>query len=195
MALGGIVRGKIVTLRTPREADLPVFARWMADMRVRRMGRIWHEPAMPATWKERLAEEAKNERFVLWTIEQGGEPVGLVRIQISVGLERLPGAHLEQLIVDPERWRQGIGWDAALALHRYLFDYVDVQRVGSRQHSDNAGAMRIAERLGYVEFAHGHDAFYHDGRCSDESWILIERSTWDERFPSEREYEPVGSES
>jgi len=159
------------------------------------MGRIWHEPAMPATWKERLTEQSKNERYVLWTIERNGEAVGLVRIQISVGLEHAPGAHLEQFIVDPERWRGGIGWDAAFALHRYLFDYLDVQRVGTALHSDNTAALRIAERLGYVEFAHGHDVYYRDGGYSDESWVIIERPAWEERFASEREYEyeSVGS--
>jgi RimJ/RimL family protein N-acetyltransferase len=193
VALGGIIRGKITTLRTPTEADLATYARWMADMRVRRGGRIWHEPAMPATWKERFAEQAKHERSVLWTIERDGEPAGLVRVEVSTGVEHAPGANIEQFIVDPDRWRSGIGWDAALALHRYFFDYLDLQRVNATLHSDNAAAMRIAERLGYVEFAHGHDVHYRDGGYVDESWMIIERSAWEHRFSSEREYEPVTS--
>src|SRR4030081_1118652 len=54
MALGGIIRGKRTTLRIPTEEDLPAYSRWMADLRVRRISPVWHEPAMPATWKERL---------------------------------------------------------------------------------------------------------------------------------------------
>jgi RimJ/RimL family protein N-acetyltransferase len=192
MALGGIVRGKKSTLRAPIEADLPVFARWMADMRVRRMGRIWHEPAMPATWKERLTEQAKSERSVMWTAEQDGAAVGLVRIDLHVGVEHPAGASVEQLIVDPDRWRSGIGWDMALALHRYLFDYLDLERVGVALHADNAAALRIAQRLGYAEFAHGHDVYYRDGAYVDELAMFVERTTWHERFVGEREYEPMG---
>ena len=49
MALGGIVKGNRTVLRPPQETDLVAYARWMADMRVRRLSRVWHEPAMPAT--------------------------------------------------------------------------------------------------------------------------------------------------
>ena len=54
MALGGTIRGKTTTLRLPTDADLETYNDWMADMRVRRAHRVWNEPAMPATWKERL---------------------------------------------------------------------------------------------------------------------------------------------
>ncbi len=189
MALGGIIRGRRTTLRTPTESDLPGYARWMADLRVRRAGRIWHEPAMPATWKERLAEQTKEPRSVLWSIDADGQLAGLVRIEVGSGVEAVPHAHISHFIIDPDQWRKGIGWDAALAFHRYLFDYLDLKRVGTELHADNVAALRIAERLGYKEFAHGHDAYYRDGACADVTWILMERSAWDERYgASEREY-------
>src|SRR5690348_18023978 len=77
MALGGIIRGKTTMLRTPVEADLASFNRWMADLRVRHATRIWHEPAMPATWKERFAEQTKSENAVLWSIDSGDALAGL----------------------------------------------------------------------------------------------------------------------
>ena len=42
MALGGTIRGKRTTLRTPTEDDLAGYNRWMADMRVRHLARVWH---------------------------------------------------------------------------------------------------------------------------------------------------------
>ena len=76
MALGGTIRGKMTTLRLPAEADLEAYNRWMADMRVRRAHRVWHEPAMPATWKERFKETAKDKMGVLWSIDGDGRLVG-----------------------------------------------------------------------------------------------------------------------
>jgi RimJ/RimL family protein N-acetyltransferase len=193
MALGGIVRGKRTTLRTPIEEDLPAYNRWMADMRVRRVSDVWHQPAMPATWKDRLKEQAKEQRVVLWSIETDGRLIGLARARLG-GVESPPGADLQHFVIDPEEWRKGYGWDAALALHRYFFDYLDLKRSATKLRADNAGALRIAERLGYIEFGRGHEAHYRDGGYVDDVWMLIERATWDERWArSEREYAPLGS--
>jgi RimJ/RimL family protein N-acetyltransferase len=193
MAFGGVIRGKRTTLRTPTEDDLAAYSRWMADMRVRRASRIWHEPAMPATWKERLKEQAKEQRAVLWSIETEGRLIGLVRARVG-GLESPPAANLQHFIIDPDEWRKGYGWDAALALHRYFFDYLDLKRAGTELRADNVPALRIAEKLGYTEFGRGHQVYYRDGSYVDESWILMERAVWDERFgKTEREYVPFGS--
>ena len=193
MALGGIVRGKRTTLRTPTEDDLSAYSRWMADMRVRRAAGVWHQPAMPATWKERLKEQAKEQRSVLWSIDADGRLVGLARARVG-GVESAPSAHLQHFIIDPDQWRKGYGWDAALALHRYFFDYLDLKRSGIELRADNVAALRIAERLGYTEFGRGHQVHYRDGSYVDESWLLMERAAWDERFgKTEREYVPFGS--
>ncbi len=192
MALGGIVRGTTTTLRTPTEDDLRAIAGWMADMRVRHATRVWHEPAMPATWKERLTEQTKEKDSVLWAIEAETRLVGLARV--SWGWEpRRDTSHIEHFLIAPDEWRKGFGGDAALALHRYLFDYLDLRRVSIEIHADVAGARRIAERLGYVEYAHGHDVFYRDGALVDELSLLMERATWDERWGgAHREYAPLG---
>jgi len=193
MALGGIIRGKRTTLRPPTEEDLPAYSRWMADMRVRRAGPIWHEPAMPATWKERLKDQAKEQRVVLWSIEADGRLIGLARARLG-GLEGPPGVNPQHFILDPEEWRKGYGWDAALALHRYFFDYLDLKRSGFELRADNVAALRIAEKLGYTEFGRGHQVHYRDGAYVDEVWLVMQRETWDERFgKTEREYAPLGT--
>lgn len=193
MALGGIVRGTSTTLRTPTEDEIPALARWMADMRVRRTSRVWGEPAMPATWKERFTEQTKDKGTVLWAIDAGETLVGLARV--SWGWEpRRDTAHLAHFVIDPEHWHRGHGSDAALALHRYLFDYLDLRRVTLELHGDNAHALRIAERLGYVEYGRGHDAHYRDGGYTDQVQLLMERGTWDERWgATHREYAPLES--
>jgi RimJ/RimL family protein N-acetyltransferase len=190
MALGGIVKGKRTTLRTPTEDDLASFNRWMADMRVRRLHRVWHEPAMPATWKERLTEQTKDKDTILWAIDADGRLVGLLRF--TFGWDNRQRGWIDQLVIDPEDWRKGHASDAALAVHRYLFDYLDMQRVSTTVRADNAAARRIAEKLGYIEFGCGHDVFYRDGGYVDEVWLLMERATWDERWAAEREYAPMG---
>ena len=186
MALGGIVKGKKTTLRTPVEGDLAAYNRWMADMRVRHATRIWHEPAMPATWKDRFTEQWKDKDAVLWSIDANEKLVGLLRFEFSWN-ERNSG-WVDQFVIDPEAWRTGIGTDVAIALHRYLFDYLDLRRVNTTIRADNAAAAKIAARLGYSEFARGSEVFYRDGGYVGEVWLLCERAAWDQRFPDEHEY-------
>lgn len=192
MALGGTIRGKKTILRVPVEADLESYNRWMADMRVRRAHNVWHEPAMPATWKERFKEVAKEKNAVLWSMEADGKLIGLAAGSMwSMG----SGFTLDHLVVDPDQWRAGYGWDAALALHRYLFDYLDLRRSGVEVRADNAAALRIAQKLGYAEYARGHDVYYRDGSYVDQVQLLLDKDIWQERWTAEREYAPLAADA
>src|SRR2546421_7627602 len=108
MALGGTIRGKKTSLRLPVEADLETYNRWMADIRVRRAHHVWHEPAMPATWKERFKEVAKEQKAVLWSIEVDERLIGLA-LGLVWGMGN--GFELRQLVIDPDEWRKGYGSD------------------------------------------------------------------------------------
>jgi RimJ/RimL family protein N-acetyltransferase len=191
MGLGGIVKGKRTVLRTPVEADLAAYNQWMADLRVRHLGRPWQEPAMPATWKERLTEENKEKNGALWSIDADGVLVGLARVGFGWEPHR-DGAHISSFVIDPDRWRKGYGYDGALALHRFLFDYTDLRRVTVNFSVESTGAARIAERLGYTEFARKHAAHYRDGAYVDEAEYVLFHEKWNERFGAEREYAPLG---
>jgi RimJ/RimL family protein N-acetyltransferase len=164
----------------------------MADMRVRRAHRVWYEPAMPATWKERFKEIAKDKQSVLWSIDASEKLVGFAVGHVwTMG----NGFDLTQFVIAPDRWRQGLGFDAALALHRYVFDYLDLRLTTADVRADNTAARRIADRLGYTEFAHGHEVHYRDGAYVDELKIRMDKETWQERWSAEREYPPLAADA
>jgi RimJ/RimL family protein N-acetyltransferase len=190
MALGGTIRGKKTTLRLPAEPDLETYNRWMADMRVRRAHSVWHEPAMPATWKERFKEIAKDKQIVLWSIDASDTLVGFAVGHLwSMG----NGFDINQFVIDPDEWHKGNGADAALALHRYLFDYLDLRLVTADLRADNTAALKIATKLGYTEYAHGHEVHYRDGAYVDELKLRMEKETWHDRWDAEREYPPLAA--
>jgi RimJ/RimL family protein N-acetyltransferase len=194
MALGGTIRGKITTLRLPVETDLDAYNGWMADMHLRRAHSVWHEPAMPATWKERLKETAKDKMGVLWSIDVAGRLIGLAAGSFWSPTE--PGFTVRQLVIDPDEWHKGYGFDAGLALHRYLFDYLDLRRSAVEIRADNSAALRIATRLGYVEYARGHEVHYRDGAYVDEVQLMMAKEAWHERWgATEREYAPLAAEA
>jgi RimJ/RimL family protein N-acetyltransferase len=186
---GGIVRGKRTALRTPREDDLALVNALMADTRIRREGQIWAEPATPATWKERLKEAAREQNAVLWTIDAGAERIGFARVSWHSDAGH---CDLRQLVIEPDHWGKGFGTDAATALHRYLFDYMDKRVCAVELPADNARALRLADRLGFVEFGRGHRVYYRDGGYTDKIYLRFDREAWEERWGrTEREYEPL----
>ncbi len=125
---------------------------------------------------------------MLWTVEAEGRPVGTVRVGLG---QHRSLARIQHFVLDADVWGRGLGSDAALALHRYLFDYLDRQRCHVELVADNARALRIAEKLGYREFGRGHDVYYRDGAYADDVWLRFDRAVWDERWgATEREYEP-----
>lgn len=193
---GGTVRGTLTTLRLPVDADLALHQRWAADMRVRRAGPIgrWHEPAATATWKERWTEQAKDKADVLWSIAAGGATVGYARIHFD-GAPRAEIVSLEQFVIDPDHERKGYGWDAALTLHRWIFDIMDLRMAATdRIAADDLGRQRILEKLGYARFGHGHAVYYRDGAYVDQYLYQMDKDTWNERWPNEREYAPLADE-
>lgn len=193
MALGGTIRGKKMTLRLPVEADLDTYNRWMADMRARRAHSVWHEPAMPATWKDRFKEIAKDKMSVLWSIDAKDRLIGFAAGNFWSPTQ--PGFTLRQFLIDPDEWREGFGFDAALALHRYLFDYLNLPRCGGEVRADNAAALRIADRLGYEEYARGHEVYFRDGAYVDEIQLFMDLDTWNQRWATEREYAPLAADA
>jgi RimJ/RimL family protein N-acetyltransferase len=180
----------------PEERDLDAHRRWAADMRVRRAGPVgrWHEPAATATWKERWTEQAKDKTSVLWSIAAGDELVGYARIRFE-GAPHADSITILQFVIDPDRERAGYGWDAALALHRWAFDFMNLRlTVIDRIAADDIGRQRILERLGYDRFGHGHAVYYRGGAYVDQYLYQLEREAWRERWPDEREYPPLGDE-
>ena len=45
-----------------------------------------------------------------------------------------------------------------------------------------------------VRFGHGHGVYYRDGAYVDQYLYQMDRDTWNERWPGEREYPPLGDE-
>ena len=194
--LGGTVRGKRTTLRIPVEADLAAHARWAADLRLRRggPGATWGTAVAPATWKERFTEQAKDRGTVLWSIESDGELVGSALLNYDGGANA-DTVGIRHFLIDPARWHAGLGWDAALALHRWIFDFMDLRLAYAILPADNTYAIRILERLGHERFGLGHAVYYRDGAYADQDHRIMSIDTWRERWSAEREYEPLPPEA
>lgn len=188
------MRGKRTALRLPVEADLVAHARWATDLRLRRggPGATWGIAVAAATWKERFVEQAKDRGSVLWSIDDAeGALVGSVLVTFDGGATA-DTVGLRHFLIDPDRWHRGLGWDAALALHRWIFDFMDLRLAYTILPADSVHAIRILDRLGHESFGLGHAVYYRDGAYADQAHRIMSKDTWKERWgATEREYEPL----
>ena len=185
--LGGTVRGTRATLRTTTESDLGDHLRWHADPELTQWMAQRPTPVSLEQRKEWLKETAKDHGLVHWELEAAGAHVGYCAVRLMFP-PMADAWSLQTLFVAPEARQKGFGGDAVRALHRYLVDYLGLVSGDVWLYRDDAVGRRLFEGLGYLEYAHGHDVFYREGRYWDDWRGLLRAETFRARFPHELEY-------
>jgi len=183
--LGGTVRGQQVRLRTTTEADLEAHLRWHADPELTKWMTRRPAPQSLDQRKEWLKETAKERDLIHWEIAQDDQHIGYCDARRRW---RADSWAIETFFLAPEARGRGLGGDAGRALHRYLIDHAGLDQAELWLYRDDAGGRRLFEALGYVEYAHGHDAFYRDGRWWDDWRGALAAEEFQRRFPDEIEY-------
>jgi RimJ/RimL family protein N-acetyltransferase len=189
--LGGIVRGKRVTLRTTTEADLTDHLRWHADAEATAWMPERPRPQSLDQRKEWLKEIGKDESQTHYEIAEGDSHIGYCSFKVEwPRTDRIWS--MGTLFLAPEARGRGLGADAARALHRFAIDYHGLERGDVWLYRDDVRGRRLFESLGYVEYAHGHEVFYREGRYWDDWRAYLEDREFRRRFPEEREYPERG---
>ena len=159
--------GELVTLRTMEPRDAEAQHRWFQDPDVTRYLGVRY-PLSLAAIETRLqgAEEPTfaNPRFAVDRADTG-EPVGYVALR-DVTPESRTG-ELDLVIGERSAWGRGIGTDATRTICRYGFDKLGMHRVHLWVFTENAPAIRVYEKAGFVREGVARDRFYKHGRWHD----------------------------
>ena len=181
------MRGARVTLRTTTEADLADHLRWHADAALTAWMPERPRPQSLDQRKEWLKETAKDRANTHFEIAEGDAHVGFCSyMYMWPPLARM--WTVRTFFLAPEARGRGLGLDAARALHRFLVDYHGLERGDAWLYRDDVAGRGLLAALGYVEYAHGHDVFYREGRYWDDWRGYLDASEFRRRFPEEREY-------
>lgn len=88
------------------------------------------------------------------------------------------------VIYEPENWGLGIGYQALGLWSEYLLASMPhIARLDLRTWSGNAGMMRLAQKLGYLEEARFRKARIVGGRYYDALGYGVLREEWTLRYP------------
>jgi RimJ/RimL family protein N-acetyltransferase len=150
-----ILRGELTTLRPIAKEDLERLHRWLNDPDVMQW---WDGRDHPATFdrvearfrKSIEGSDRESHRFMI-DVEKDGRTHTIGMMQHGKMHPRARNVQIDVLIGDTGFRDAGYGTDALRVLLKHLFEDVKAHRVWHTIRSANAGAMRAAEKIGFVK--------------------------------------------
>ncbi len=172
-----VLRGKKTILRPMRMSEAGMLFKWIGDPRINRylttvppktlaQERAWLKKAMHSKTAHYFVIERKDTK----------EPIGTMSIQQidKVNRKALTGA----FIALPKYWGKGYGSDAKMALLKFAFLKLKLNRVESHAFASNLRSRRYNQKCGYkVEGFLRQNVFVH-GRYIDDWMLAVLKKDW-----------------
>lgn len=179
---GPIIHGETVTLQPPSAEMIPLYCRWLADMKVTRYIHLTFPPSpeMEVEWLDRIA---RSESDIVWTIAVGGRPIG------SIGLHGIDWKNRQAttgiMIGERTEWGKGYASEAMRLRTRFAFEEMGLEKLMTEVISENRGSIRALEKAGYKQCGVRRKHRFRHGRWYDvwlaevlrEDWLAIIDST------------------
>lgn len=165
------VLGERVRLRAMEPADAEALWRWNHDPEVMRWMDAGYAQTLARvrTWLEGRERNAYGD--VLFGVDAPAEPAAGWRL---IGLVRLSGAEpetgcaeLDVYLGEKDFWGEGFGTDAVRTVCRYAFEAMRLHKVTLTVVTENAAALQVYRRVGFVEEGRLREVFRREGRWLD----------------------------
>jgi RimJ/RimL family protein N-acetyltransferase len=161
-----MLRGKSITLRPVRDADLDQLYSFHIDIDNR--GDYFPRGL--------LAQPAFQKQFQdtgFWSQDEGmlvivsPDDALLGHIEFFKTVNYLDEYELSYQVYAPEHRGKGVATEAVQLLVRYLFETKRVNRIRLVIHPDNVASRRLAEKCGFRREGTARGAWYHKGKHQD----------------------------
>lgn len=143
------IKGKIVTLRAIEKEDLELMKDMLNDYELEKLVVGWAFPIskyQQETWYQSNINNNTNFRFIIETSEK--EAVGLATLT-DIDWKNRKATHGIKLALSKNRTR-GLGTDAVMALMRYAFDELQLNRLDGSILDYNVGSKKLyCDRCGW----------------------------------------------
>ncbi len=177
-----MLMGDRITLRTPTEDDVPVLYEQIYGKEFTEWKKFDapYFPLEPVTLEQYRESMDKRINYTdiptQMVIEYNGRVIGVV----SFYWEHKATRWLEVgvVIFSPENWSGGLGTEALTLWIDFLFNQLDIARVGLTTWSGNPRMMRCAEKLGMQLEGRMRKCRYYNGVYYDSIRMGILRDEW-----------------
>ncbi len=170
-----MIEGELVRLRAPERGDLPIFVKWINDPEVTEF--LQFEPPMSIEdeeiWFQHMTM-SKDRTFAIETKE--GRLIGNIGLMDFDWRNRKTDIGI--MIGEKDLWSHGYGTDAMKVLLRYLFEELNMNRVGLYTDVDNHRALRSYEKCGFTREGVVRQYRFKDGKYLDSVHMSILQQEW-----------------
>ena len=161
------IQGKHVTLRAVEQEDVPLLHKWANDPEIWYMLGGWHFPCnLESTqkWFESLRSDHLNQRFVIDTPDLG--VIGSANL-VDIDWKNRTAFH-GMMLGDKEIRGKGFGVDSVMAVMKYAFEELDLERLDGSMIEYNAASLKLyLDKCGWKE----------EGR--QRAWYFRQNRRWD----------------
>lgn len=160
------IQGKIVTLRAITKDDLSMICDMFNDPELENLVVGWAFPLsyeQQVEWFEKHKNDTNDFRFVIETKEKGA--VGIATLT-DIDWKNRRATHGMKLANKSNRTK-GIGTDAVMAMMRYAFDELGLNRLDSSLFDFNEPAKNLLKKCGWVEEGVRREYIYKRGKWRD----------------------------
>ena len=171
------ILGRRVVLRALEEADAPLLHAWSNDPGLWHGLGGWHFPTAPAATRAWIAAQSAaspDQRFAV-TLE--GALLGTANL-VEIDWKNRHAHH--GMMIGPGAQRgQGIGTDTIMAVMRYAFDELGLERLdGSIIEHNEASRRAYVDRCGWVVEGRQRRWFHRGGRFWDRIIVGVTREDY-----------------
>lgn len=156
------IKGKMVTLRAVDYQDMDFMRRMLNDPEIEGLVVGWSFPissAQQEQWFSSAIQDNCNQRFVIETPNDGE-----VGIYVLSDIDWKNRVACTAIKLANSRYRnKGIGTDAAMAVMRYAFDELNLNRLSATWFEENTPSQKLHLRCGYQVEGCVRDCVYKNG--------------------------------
>ncbi|MGG7151286.1 GNAT family N-acetyltransferase [Clostridium neonatale] len=160
------IKGKVVTLRAIEKGDLELMRSMLNDPEIEKMVTGWAFPLSSYEqneWYEKNINNNNSLRFII-EIENLGS-VGLVTLT-DIDWKNRKAFHGLKLANNMNR-KKGIGTDSVMAIMRYAFDELQLNRLDGSWLEYNIVSQKLYEKCGWKIEGRYRKYIYKNGKYND----------------------------
>jgi len=171
------IQGKHVLLRAIEDSDLLRLQAWANAPDIQAMLGGWHFPTSARDQQAWLASLSCKSTYQRFAIEAGG--LGLVGTANLVSIDWKDRNAFHGMLLGEEGRGRGFGVDTVMAVMRYAFDELGLERLDSDIIEYNAPSLRLyLERCGWTRDGVREHAYFRKGRWWDKVLVGITRERY-----------------
>ena len=171
------IKGRFVTLRAIEREDLELMREMLNDPEIESLDVGWAFPVskyQQEQWYEKSINDKNNFRFIIETEMDGA--IGIATL-INIDWKNRRAEHGIKL-ANREKRTKGIGMDVVMAIMKYAFDELQLNRLDGSWFDDNTASKKLYQKCGWKVEGRIRSCVYKNGKYKDLDVVGILRDEY-----------------